>query len=337
MKISYYKLKTGYHVIAFIDPLSKKKIRRKFLNKTDADKYKSLLELKFNEKGPEAFNTTTIASLMALHLSKCPDSKVRERKNSFNSFCEHFQYVKISELKSSDVESWFNKIKKQNDYTDKTLKHIKSMLNTFFKFLKKERIISRSPLDDLHFSSNRAAKRERVVLSTYEVKTLLNNAKIFDSKYLHPYILTVAHTGARRSEILKLKRHNIDFETGFIHLLNTKNGENRSIRMSLPLQEVLKSHLLSHNIEYAFPSPEMRMFGKNQIQRLIKKFKDTYPMQKDWGLHSLRHSFAFNFLNQSGEMYQLQAILGHKTIGMTIDLYGQIKAQDIKNPCPYID
>jgi len=28
-------------------------------------------------------------------------------------------------------------------------------------------------------------------------------------------------------------------------------------------------------------------------------------------------------------MYQLQAILGHKTIGMTIDLYGQLSAIDV--------
>jgi len=28
-------------------------------------------------------------------------------------------------------------------------------------------------------------------------------------------------------------------------------------------------------------------------------------------------------------MYQLQALLGHKTIGMTIDLYGQLSALDV--------
>ncbi len=30
------------------------------------------------------------------------------------------------------------------------------------------------------------------------------------------------------------------------------------------------------------------------------------------------------------QMYQLQAILGHKSISMTIDLYGQLKATDIE-------
>jgi hypothetical protein len=36
-----------------------------------------------------------------------------------------------------------------------------------------------------------------------------------------------------------------------------------------------------------------------------------------------------------GQMYQLQAILGHKSINVTVDIYGQLGAQDIDNPCPY--
>lgn len=52
-------------------------------------------------------------------------------------------------------------------------------------------------------------------------------------------------------------------------------------------------------------------------------------------MHDLRHSFAYNYLLNGGEMYQLQAILGHKSIKMTVDLYGKLQAQDIKNPSPY--
>jgi len=36
-------------------------------------------------------------------------------------------------------------------------------------------------------------------------------------------------------------------------------------------------------------------------------------------------------------MYQLQAILGHKSIDVTVDTYGQIAAQDVENACPYED
>ncbi|MBI2519021.1 MAG: tyrosine-type recombinase/integrase [Bdellovibrio sp.] len=65
------------------------------------------------------------------------------------------------------------------------------------------------------------------------------------------------------------------------------------------------------------------------------KIQKNLPINKDWRMHDLRHSFAYNYLLNGGEMYQLQAILGHKSIKMTVDLYGKLQAQDIKNPSPY--
>lgn len=34
-------------------------------------------------------------------------------------------------------------------------------------------------------------------------------------------------------------------------------------------------------------------------------------------------------------MYQLQAILGHRSIDVTVDLYGQLEAQCVACPSPY--
>lgn len=34
-------------------------------------------------------------------------------------------------------------------------------------------------------------------------------------------------------------------------------------------------------------------------------------------------------------MYQLQAVLGHRNIQVTVDLYGQLQAQDVQNISPY--
>ncbi len=47
------------------------------------------------------------------------------------------------------------------------------------------------------------------------------------------------------------------------------------------------------------------------------------------------HSFSYNYLLKGGNMYQLQQILGHKQIGLTVDLYGGLKARDLKEVSPY--
>ena len=34
-------------------------------------------------------------------------------------------------------------------------------------------------------------------------------------------------------------------------------------------------------------------------------------------------------------MYELMAILGHKSIGITINLYGRLRSEDVEDPSPF--
>jgi integrase len=198
-----------------------------------------------------------------------------------------------------------------------------------------ENHIRLNPLKKIKFKRFDNPRRPRVVLSVDEIKLVLENAKNFDSRTLYPYLCGLAHTGARRSEILNLQREDIDFGTGLVHLRHTKNGHPRFVRMSPQLQEVLKEKLASHDHPWLFENDHGQPVHRAELARLIDKFNAFFPMEKEWTCHSLRHSFAYNFLKGGGEMYQLQAVLGHRGIQVTVDLYGQLKSQDIENPSPY--
>jgi len=334
-KVKTYELKTGHTVVCYVEPTTLKRKRRKFSSKTEAKNYQKELELLFSRKGAEAFNTTPVSQLMKYHLEMNPHSRVSERKNHFLSFCDEFGHRPINQIGKNELAAWFRKVKEQDDLSDRTLNTVKSNLNAFFNFLVDEGIISHSPLSKIKFERKPPPRRIRVVLSVDEVKQVLENAKNFSPKVLYPFLFAAAYTGARRSEILKLKRSDVDFKMGLIHFRNTKNGEDRSIRIPKSLQDFLVEHLESHDSEYAFPSPEGKLIGRQRLQRAMRRFKKHFPIGKNWGPHSLRHSFAYNYLKLGGQMYQLQAILGHKSIDVTVDTYGQIGAQDIENPCPY--
>lgn len=172
-------------------------------------------------------------------------------------------------------------------------------------------------------------------MSADEVKEVLDNAKKFDSKTLYPYLYTLTNTGARKSEILNLRKEDVDFKTGLLHIRKTKNGHERFIRMSVNLMGVLKIKKESHDFPYVFPNGSGEVIGPHELSNAINKFQFYFPVDKDWGCHSFRHSFAYNFLKAGGEMYQLQAILGHRGIQVTVDLYGQLQAQDVENSSPY--
>ena len=140
-------------------------------------------------------------------------------------------------------------------------------------------------------------------------------------------------TGARKTEIRKLKWSDVDFKTKLIYFRKTKNGQERAVKMSQGLLDLLSK--LPRRGEYVFTDDEGRHLSSTRVHRTLMRFHKQNQSDKKWRIHDLRHTFAFNFLMNDGEMYKLQAILGHKTITMAIDLYGQLKASDIDDPSPY--
>jgi site-specific recombinase XerD len=75
--------------------------------------------------------------------------------------------------------------------------------------------------------------------------------------------------------------------------------------------------------------------SRSQIDETIETLQKNNPGMKPWGCHDFRHSFAFNFLKRGGDMYALKAILGHKSIGLTVDLYGHFTAEHVERVSPY--
>lgn len=121
----------------------------------------------------------------------------------------------------------------------------------------------------------------------------------------------------------------IDFGNRMISLTKTKNKMVRTLRMTDGVYEFLSEIKRSSDSIYVFTHHKGKVISASMLNRTIIRFQKVYPDKKIWRCHDLRHSYAFHFLKKGGNMYQLQAILGHKTIGMTIDLYGQLRALDV--------
>jgi integrase len=123
---------------------------------------------------------------------------------------------------------------------------------------------------------------------------------------VYPFLFTLAHTGARREEVRLLKWEHIDFATGYMTFKNSKSGYDRSIRMGLSLSMFLKS--LPHISDWVFMSQFGWLLSRSQIDENIEILQRKHPHMKRWRCHDFRHSFAYNFLKQGGDMYALKAI-----------------------------
>jgi integrase len=130
------------------------------------------------------------------------------------------------------------------------------------------------------------------------------------------FMKMVLFTGMRRSEVFKLQWGHIDFDRGFINIIDPKGGPDQKIPLNASARALLESHARSDS-DYVFPGRGglCRVDINKQVNRIKKKAglpKDFRP------LHGLRHVYA-SILASSGEvdLYTLQKLLTHKTPMMT--------------------
>lgn len=124
-------------------------------------------------------------------------------------------------------------------------------------------------------------------------------------------------TGMRRGEMFKLKWSDIDYERGFITLVDPKGGPDQKIPLNDATKDLLNSHERTES-HYVFPGRGGRK--RTDINKAVNRIKKEAGLPKDFRpLHGLRHVYA-SMLASSGEvdLYTLQKLLTHKDPKMTM-------------------
>jgi len=149
-------------------------------------------------------------------------------------------------------------------------------------------------------------------LTEDEITRLLDNCV---NNYTRDIVTTVINTGMRRQEVLGLKWEQIKGD--FIYLSKTKTDEARQIPINDDLVELLKDIRKRNQLrsEYVFCDNRGKPFGQ-----ITKSFKASIKKIgiEDFRFHDLRHTFASHFVMRGGPLKDLQEILGHKTLTMTM-------------------
>ena len=149
-------------------------------------------------------------------------------------------------------------------------------------------------------------------------------------EYLKEIIICAVNTGMRRGELLSLKWKQIN--NGFIYLQKTKTDEPRQIPVNDTLAELF-SKIKKQNF-YSSCVFTYRTGKKDKDIGNLKvvTFKDS-PMMNikhsfasalkkagidDFRFHDLRHTFASHLLMNGASIKDVQELLGHKTMEMTL-------------------
>jgi integrase len=163
--------------------------------------------------------------------------------------------------------------------------------------------------------------------------------KEFSPNDLYPVSMTQLHTGSRLGETTHLEWDDIDFAAKKIRFRKTKNGKTELVSMSPQLVELFSS--MPRKCNWVYVGPRGNRMTENAVNNLIKRFRLYFPYheqhgdQKKFGNHCLRHSFAYNSLQAGRPMYEIQKVMRHSSIKLTVDLYGHFEPHANANPSPY--
>ena len=136
------------------------------------------------------------------------------------------------------------------------------------------------------------------------------------------------YTGLRRGELFKLKWKHVNFDRGFINIVDPKGGPDQKIPLNDAARDLLKSHPRTRS-QFVFPGRWGRQ--RSDIRYQVNRIRDDAGLPKDFrALHGLRHVYA-SMLASSGQvdLYTLQKLLTHKS-PLTTQRYAHLRDDALK-------
>ncbi len=290
-----------------------------FARKTDAKEWIASTETKIREgelTGGAVYRKKTLSEAVA---------KFKKQKESMSAHWKnykfHFKYlennygkVKIENFTPAKIAEIRDRLKDEGR-SNATVNRYLSTLSSLFNTIVKEWMwLNANPCRNIKKLREDNA-RERF-LTKDEISKLLAVAKQETKLPMYPILLIAVRTGMRRGEILNLKWTDIDYDNGLIIIQRTKNGDKRSVPLTLEIKEALEVYgkVRRLDTQLVFPSPTKPSVPpeiKNEFANIIAKAEIT-----DFRFHDLRHTAASYMAMSGASLLDIASILGHRTMHM---------------------
>lgn len=227
-------------------------------------------------------------------------------------------------------------------YSRSTICALRDVLSGVFNYAVDEEMVKANPVSGItkRLELNRKGKEIVEPLTSEELVLYLDTAKEHFKDY-YAFFFMASRTGMRLGELLAIRWGGIDFNGSFLWVKQSyrrgrftapKNGKTRRVDMSDQLRMTLKDHLTREK-KKALKSglgevPELvfhrngRVIEQNYIRRVHNRILSKAGL-RHIKLHGLRHTFASLLLSTGESPVYVKEQLGHSSIQITVDIYGQ--------------
>lgn len=242
-----------------------------------------------------------------------------------------FDAVKITDRV---VRSWIAELSKEQ-LSSRSINRKLTALKAFFKYLKRLEIIEKSPVETL--SRLKQNKELPVFMSQESMENLFSNIQFDEglSGKRDRVILGLFYaTGIRLSELVNIKKCDIDFYNSTIKVLGKRNKE-RIIPIYTGILTEIKQYISIQEEQglkndFLFLTEKGEKVYNKFVYRVVNKYLEQITTVNKKSPHVLRHSFATHLLNNGADLNAVKELLGHANLAAT-QIYTHNTFEKIKN------
>ncbi len=196
-------------------------------------------------------------------------------------------------------------------------------IRAFCNFLEREEIIEASPMKDAEIPKVPARYPE--IISNAQARKLMSAARrttwtgIRNRSMLGMFL----DTGMRLSELIGLDLEDVDLRSGTVRIRSGKGDKERHVYMGRALLRTMRKWIEVRGFHQEgtpfYLTKDGNRLDLRNVERIVERIAKRANLS---GIritpHILRHTFATHYIQNGGDPFSLQRILGHSDIKTTM-------------------
>ena len=260
------------------------------------------------------------------------DKKLRARRYSENTrgiyismlklFFSYFAGKDVDVLTKEDIQEYILYLKEKRSYSSSSQNQAVNAIKFYYEKVKGQQ------RETYWIERPRKETKLPKVISEEEVVRMLQG--IDNLKHL-AIVSLLYSSGLRRSELLNLKKGDINVARKQILVEGGKGKKDRITILSETALEVLKKYVIEYKpTHFLFEGKPGNKYSSTSVAKIVQQAAEKAQIPMKVTPHILRHSFATHLMDQGIETRYIQILLGHESLNTTA-IYAHVSTKSLNS------
>lgn len=237
----------------------------------------------------------------------------RTQETYYRSIRNFFDYCKEPPeiVTKETIKNYLYHLVRERNLSDSSLRQARSAICYFF---------SQTMGRNVEVENIPVQKKKKKLPEVFTVEEVFKIIRSTDNLKHKTILMLTYSSGLRVGELVNLKVRDILRDSMRLKVRDAKGGKDRYTLLSEICLEQLEiywrtyrpNNWLFYGQKYDSP------ISIRAVQHAYQKAKNSAGIQKQCGIHTLRHSFATHMLETGSGIFQLQKFLGHRHLKTTL-------------------